>query len=175
MIWKITLKKPIQFESREIVYLQINYIGLFKRCLFVIMVIYLVVVYMVLDNNIFKIAILTNSTKKHFELNKNIQLGTIYKYIDTTYIMIDIIKAFVVVTTAFFIFSDLFSTIQKKIIFNNRYQNVNFIIQPFEKGIELPVFGTEFIFISEIETMFIVKSSVYSPFLKIDFSINVVF
>ncbi len=121
MVQKITLKKPIQLESGEIVHIRINYTGLFKKRSFVITTIYLAVVHIVLDNNIFKIIILTNSTKKYLEFNKNIRLGTIYKYINITYIIIDIFNAFVVVATISFILSDPFSTVQKKTIFSNRY------------------------------------------------------
>ncbi len=52
--------------------MRINYISLFKGRSFVIMAIYSAVVYTVLDNNIFKIAILINLTKKRLEFNKNI-------------------------------------------------------------------------------------------------------
>ncbi len=87
----------------------------------------------------------------------------------------DIIKTFATITTAFSVFSNPFSTVQKETIFDNRYQNVNFIIQPFEKSIELPTFGTEFTFTLEIETMFTVESSIYSLSSKTNFSINIVF
>ena len=137
--------------------------------------IYLIATYTVLDNNISRIAIFANPIKKCLEFSKNIRLETIYKYVDIIYIIIDIIKIFVAIAIASSVFSDLFSTVQKETIFNNRYQNINLIIQPFEKGIELSVFGTEFMFISKIETIFTVKFSIYSPFFKIDFSINVVF
>ena len=119
------LKESIQFEPGETVYIQINYIGLFKGRSFVITAIYLAVVYIVLNSNILKIAILVNPIKKYLEFNKNIWLKTIYKYIDIVYIMMNIIKAFVIITTASFVFSDLFSTVQKETIFSNRYQNVN--------------------------------------------------
>jgi len=88
--------------------MRINYTGLFKRRSFVITAIYPTVVYTVLNSNIPKIAILTNPTKKCLELNKNIRLKTIYKYIDTTYIITDIIKVFTVVATVFSMFLDLF-------------------------------------------------------------------
>ncbi len=171
----MTLKESIQFESKQTIYIQINYIDLFKRYSFVIITIYLTVVHMVLKSNIFKIAILVNPIKKYLEFNKNIQLKTIYKCVDIVYIMTDIIKAFVIMAIASSILSDLFSTVQKETIFGNRYQNINFIIQPFKKDIELPIFGAEFIFILEIEAIFIVESFIYFLFFKIDFSINVVF
>ena len=102
------LKEFIQFEPKETIYIRINYIGLFKRRSFVITTTYLAVVYTVLNNNILKIAILANSIKKRLELSKNIRLKTIYKYIDITYIITDIIKAFVAVTITFFILSTPF-------------------------------------------------------------------
>jgi|SRR6266566_6552304 len=105
----MTLKKPIQFELREIVYIRINYIGLLKRCSFVITATYPAVVHTVLNNNTPKIVILANSTKKCLELNKNIRLKTIYKCIDIVYIMTDITKAFAIIITTFSILSDLFS------------------------------------------------------------------
>jgi len=105
------LKEFIQFEPKETIYIRINYIGLFKRRSFVITTTYLAVVYTVLNNNTLKIVILTNSIKKHLEFNKNIQLKTIYKYIDTVYIITDIIKIFITMMTIFFIFSDLFFTV----------------------------------------------------------------
>ncbi len=72
MVRKMTLKEPIQFESGKIVYMRINYIGLFKRRSFIITAIYLTVIYTVLDNNTLKIVILTNPIKKYLEFNKNI-------------------------------------------------------------------------------------------------------
>ena len=72
---------------------------------------YPVVVYTVLDNNIFKIAIFANLIKKCLKFNKNIRLKTIYKYIDIMYIITDIIKAFVIVAIAFSILLDLFSIV----------------------------------------------------------------
>jgi len=75
------------------------------------MAIYPTVTYTVLNNNISKIIILTNSIKKHLKFDKNIQLETIYKYINTMYIMTDIFKVFVVIATIFFILSDPFSTV----------------------------------------------------------------
>ena len=111
MVQKITLKEFIQFESREIVYIWINYTGLFKRCSFVITTIYLAVIYTILNNNIPKIAILMNSIKKRLKFNKNTQLRTIYKCVDIMYIITDITKAFVIITTTFSIFSNFFSTV----------------------------------------------------------------
>jgi len=111
MVRKMILKEFIQFESGEIVYIRINYIGLSKGRLFVIMAIYPTVIYTVLDNNIFKIVIFTNLIKKCLELSKNIWLKIIYKYIDIMYIIIDIFKAFVIVTITFSIFSDPFSAV----------------------------------------------------------------
>ncbi len=105
------LKKSIQFEFGETVYIQINYIDLFKRCSFVITAIYPTAVHTVLDNNTLKIAIFANPIKKHLEFNKNIQLKIIYKYTDTIYIITDNIKVFAVVTTTFSMFLDFFSTI----------------------------------------------------------------
>src|SRR6266699_1331995 len=113
------LKKLIQLEFKKTIHIQVNYIDLPKRYLFVITTIYSIIIYIVLNNNIPKIAILTNPTKKRLELNKNIQLETIHKYTDTVYIITDIIKAFIIITTIFSILSDPFSTIQKKTIFNN--------------------------------------------------------
>ncbi len=139
------------------------------------MTIYPAAIYIVLNNNIFKIIIFTNPNKKYLEFNKNIRLETIYKYIDITYIITNIIKIFTIMATTSSIFSDLFSTVQKETIFGNRYQNINLIIQLFEKNIELLVFGAEFTFTPEIEAMFIIESSIYSPFSKIDSSINIVF
>ncbi len=66
------LKESIQFEPGKTIHIQINYIGLFKGRSFVITTIYLTVVYIVLNNNILKIVILTNPTKKRFKFNKNI-------------------------------------------------------------------------------------------------------
>ncbi len=122
------LRESIQFELGETVHIQINYIGLSKKRSFIITAIYPAVVYTVLNNNIPKIAILTNPTKKRLEFNKNIQLETIYKCVDTTYIITDITKAFAIMATTSFVLSDLFFTVQKKTIFDNKYQNVNLII-----------------------------------------------
>ncbi len=72
MVRKMTLKEPIQFEPGKIVYIWVNYIGLFKRRSFVITAIYSAVVYTVLDNNTSKIVILMNPIKKRLEFNKNI-------------------------------------------------------------------------------------------------------
>ncbi len=66
------LKEPIQFEPGKTIYIQINYTSLFKRHSFIITAIYPIAIYTVLDNNTFKIAILTNPTKKRLEFNKNI-------------------------------------------------------------------------------------------------------
>ena len=111
IIRKIILKKLIQFESGETIYIQVNYIDLSKRRSFIITTIYLTVVYTVLDNNTPKIAILANPTKKRLELSKNIRLKTIYKCVNTIYIIIDISKAFVIMAIASSIFSDLFSAV----------------------------------------------------------------
>ncbi len=105
------LKESIQFKPRETIHIQINYTGLSKGCSFVITTIYPTVIYTILDNNTLKIVILANPIKKRLEFNKNIQLGTIYKYINTMYIIIDIIKAFVIITTTYSIFSNPFSTV----------------------------------------------------------------
>ena len=107
----MTLKEPIQLEPGKTVHIRINYIGLFKRRSFVMTAIYPAATYTVLDSNILKIVILTNLIKKHLELNKNIQLETIYKCVDITYIITDIIKVFVVITTTSSVFSDPFSTV----------------------------------------------------------------
>ena|SRR6266566_2085667 len=122
------LKELIQFKPRKTVYIQINYTSLSKGRSFIITAIYPTVAYIILNNNILKIAIFTNLTKKRLEFNKNTQLKTIYKYIDTTYIIADISKVFVIMTTTSSILLDPFSTVQKKTIFNNKYQNVNLII-----------------------------------------------
>src|SRR6266699_5941651 len=119
--------------------------------------------YTVLDNKTPRIAIFTNSTKKRLELSKNIRLETIHKYTDTTYIMADISKAFVAVATTSSVLSNPFSAVQKETIFGNRYQNVNLVIQPFEKGIELPIFRAEFTLTPEIEAMFTAEFSICSP------------
>ncbi len=66
------LKESIQFKPKEIIYIQINYIGLFKRYSFIIIIIYLAAIHIVLNNNILKITIFINPTKKHLEFNKNI-------------------------------------------------------------------------------------------------------
>src|SRR6266566_1562197 len=108
MVQKVTLKEPIQFEPRETVHIRVNYTDLPKRRSFVMTTIYPAAVYTVLDSKIPKIAILANPTKKRLELNKNIQLGTIYKYVDTTYIIADISKVFVVMATTSSILSDPF-------------------------------------------------------------------
>jgi len=105
------LKELIQFKFGKTVYMRINYIGLSKRHSFVIIAIYPAVVYMVLDNNTLKIVILVNLIKKCLEFNKNIQLETIYKYIDIMYIMTDIIKIFITMTTTSSVLSDFFSTV----------------------------------------------------------------
>ena len=72
---------------------------------------YPAVAYVVLDSNTLRIAIFTNSIKKRLEFNKNIQLKIIYKCVDTTYIITDIFKAFVVVAIASSILSDPFSVV----------------------------------------------------------------
>jgi len=105
------LREPIQFEPKETVYIWVNYINLPKRCSFVIMTMYLIVIYIVLDNNILKIIILTNPIKKRLEFNKNIRLEIIYKYVDTTYIITNIIKAFVIMAITSSILSDPFFTV----------------------------------------------------------------
>ncbi len=163
MVRKVTLREPIQLEPGETVHIQINYTNLPKGRSFVMTATHLAVAHAVLDNNIPKIAILANPTKKRLELSKNIRLGTIHKCVDTTYIIADISKAFVVMATASSVLSDLFSAVQKETIFGNRYQNVNLIIQPFEKGIELPIFRAEFTLTPEIEAMFTAEFSICSP------------
>src|SRR6266566_1933700 len=105
MVRKVILREPIQLEPRETVHIQVNYIGLFKRRSFSMITTYLAVVYTVLDNNIPRIAIFTNPIKKCLEFSKNIWLKTIYKYIDTIYIITDIIKILAVVVTAYSVFS----------------------------------------------------------------------
>ncbi len=111
MVRKITLKKPIQLEPGKTVHIRINYINLPKRHSFIITATHPATIHTVLNNNTPKIAILTNPTKKRLKLNKNIRLKTIHKYINTTYIITNIIKIFIVMTTASSIFSDFFSTV----------------------------------------------------------------
>jgi len=110
MVRKVTLREPIQFEPGETVYIRINYIDLFKGCSFVITATYPTATHIILNNNTLKIVILTNPTKKHLEFNKNIQLKIIYKCVDTMYIITDISKAFALMTIAFSVFLDPFST-----------------------------------------------------------------
>ncbi len=105
------LKELIQLESGETIHIQINYIDLSKGRLFIMTTIYPTIAYIVLDNNIPKIVIFMNLIKKYLELNKNTQLKTIYKYIDTIYIITDIIKAFAIITTTSSVLLDPFSTV----------------------------------------------------------------
>ena len=128
MVWKVTLREPIQLEPGETVYMRVNYTGLPKRRSFIMTATYPTAVHTVLDNNILRITILTNPIKKRLEFNKNIRLETIYKCADTVYIMADISKVFAAVATASSVLSDPFSAAQKETIFGNRYQNVNLII-----------------------------------------------
>ena len=64
-----------------------------------------------LDTNTLYIVIIANLISKTFTFNKGTRLGSIHEYIDTSYIIIDITKAFIAIATASITVSKLFTAI----------------------------------------------------------------
>ncbi len=110
------------------------------------------------DTNISQIIIIINSTNKAFIFNKNIYLGSIYKYIDILYIT----------------------------MFSSRYLRVSLTLTSFQN--DILAINVEFTFIPEVEVILIIEhvidlnfnlcpdleSTFYTDnFLKLTFSTSV--
>ncbi len=78
--------------------MRVDYISLSKSRSFIIIKIYLIISNIILDSMISKIAILTNLIKKTLKIDKNIYIITIYKYIDTIYLIIGNLRMFAILT-----------------------------------------------------------------------------
>ncbi len=102
MIYKVIFKQIIRLQLNETVYVCMNYTSLPKERSFIMIVTYFIIINVIIDFKILKIAIFVNPTDKTLKITKEIRLDIIYKYIDVIYIMIDIFKAFIIliITTA---------------------------------------------------------------------------
>ena len=99
IIYKIILREKIVFYPKKIVYVRMNYISLLKERSFIMTAIYPIVPNVFLDTNTPYIVIIVNFTNKILTFNKDICLNSIYKYIDTLYIIINIAKTFTAIVT----------------------------------------------------------------------------
>ncbi len=110
-VCKVILKEKIVFYSKETVYVQMDYIGLLKKCLFIMIVIYPAVPNVFFDMNILWIVVIINLINKAFIFSRDMCFDTIYKCVDISYIMINITKAFTTIVVASTTVSKPFSTV----------------------------------------------------------------
>ena len=128
-------------------------------------VIYLAVSNVLFDMNTPCIVIIVNLTSKTLIFNKDIYLGSIYKYINISYIIIDITKAFIVVAATSTAVFKLFTATQKVAMLSSRYQRTSLTSTPFENSI--PTISIEFIFILKIEAILIAEYiTMFNPNLE---------
>jgi hypothetical protein len=95
----------------EIVYVRVDYIGLLKGRLFIMIANHLVASNTILDFNTLCIAIFVNLTERVLKISKRIWIGTIYECIDTVYIFIDAVCVFAVLAIAFSTSIEPFSSV----------------------------------------------------------------
>ncbi len=111
IVRKMTLYGKIILQLEEIVYIRIDYIGLFKGRSFIIIRIYLTISNIILNSMILKIVILINPIKKALKIDKNIYIAIIYKCTDIAYFMIGNLGVFIVLTIVSTAISELLSFI----------------------------------------------------------------
>jgi len=111
IVQKITLYNKIILQLEEIVYIRIDYIGLFKGRSFIIIKIYLIASNDILNFTILKIAILIDFIKKALKIDKSIYIATIYEYTDIVYFIIGNLGIFAVLTVASAAISELLSLV----------------------------------------------------------------
>src|SRR6266566_4201281 len=99
------------------------------------MTIHLVINNVILDSGIPRIVILINSIVKLLKINKGTRLGIIYKYADIAYILTNVIRTFIALTTASSIINEPFSIAQRNLIFGSKYQYVFLTSLSFQKDI----------------------------------------
>ena len=131
IVKKMTLYNKIIFQSKEIVYIWVDYTGLSKSRSFIMIKIYPTTSNVILNSTIFKIAILVNFMKKTLKIDKSIQIATIYKYIDIIYFIINISGVLIVLTTILTTIFEFLSSVQRDIILGFRYQYINLIDSSF--------------------------------------------
>ncbi len=95
----MTLHNEIILQSKETVYIQVDYIGLPKGRSFIMIRIYLTTSNAILNSTTLKIVILINSIKKALKIDKDIYIATIYKYIDIIYLMVGNLEILAALTT----------------------------------------------------------------------------
>ncbi len=132
-----------------------NYTSLSKERLFIITVIYPAISNVFLDINIPRIIIMVNPTSKVFILNKGICLGSIYKCINILYIITNITKTFTVVVIASTTVFELFTIIQKAVMFGFRYLRVLLISALCQN--DILGMNTEFIFMLKVKVILIAE------------------
>src|SRR6266566_2844051 len=96
----------IILQSKEIIYIRIDYTGLLKGRSFIMIEIYPTILNVILDFIILKIAILINPIKKALKINKSTYIITIYKCTDTVYLIIGSLGIFAVLTTVLTVISE---------------------------------------------------------------------
>ena len=105
------LYSEIIFQLEEIVYMRIDYTGLFKGRFFMMIKIYPTTSNTILDFITSRIAILINFTKRVLKIDKNIYIAIIYKCTDIAYFMIGNLGVFIVLTIVSTAISELLSFI----------------------------------------------------------------
>jgi len=105
IVRKVILYSEIILQLGKIVYIWIDYIGLFKSRSFIMIKIYLTVSNVILNSITPKIAILVNPIKKALKIDKSIYIATIYKCTDIVYFIVNSLGVFailIVISTAIF-------------------------------------------------------------------------
>ena len=100
IVWKVILYDKIILQLREIVYIRVDYTGLFKGRFFIMIKIYSIVSNIILDFITFRIVILVNLTKRVLKIDKNIYIVTIHEYADIIYFIVGSFEMFIVLRTA---------------------------------------------------------------------------
>ncbi len=96
IVRKVTLYGKIIFLLEEIVYIRIDYTGLFKGRSFIMIRVYLTALNVILNSITFRIAILVNFTKRVLKIVKGIYIVTIYKCVNIMYLMVGNSGVFIV-------------------------------------------------------------------------------
>src|SRR6266699_4387567 len=153
IVRKITLRGKIVLQPEETIYAQVDYIGLSKGRSFIMTRIYPTASNAILDSTTFRIAILVNHTKKALKIDKSMRIATIYKCVDTAYLMASTSGMLTTLTAVSTTIFEPPSSVQRDIILGFRYQHVNLIGSSFQNGIT--AVNSEFTITLEIEAKLI--------------------
>ena len=93
------LREKVTLQVEETIHIRINYIGLPKGRSFIMITNHPVASSAILDSGTPRFVILANPTKKPLKISKDTRIGTIHEYIDTVYILTDVIRTFAVLAT----------------------------------------------------------------------------